>query len=154
MKRLLLAAVIGLGVLSIAGSAMAGGTSVVSVSASIPAKCAVDSGALTAAFGDVLTTPATPQTVAMVFRCTKGTAFSISGDAGLHGGTGNSFGYVNAGGADNIKYTYSGPYTGTGTGWGVANQITQNITLTLDQAQANLAAAGSYTDTLTFTITP
>lgn len=155
MKRRILAAVIGLGVLSIAGSAMAQGLTTISVAAQIPAKCAVDSVvAQTADFGDVITTPATPKTVTTLFRCTKGTAIAIADDGGTHGGTPGISGNVNAGGADNINYTYAYAAPATGTGWGMASQLSMDIVLTLNQTQADAATVGNYTDTLTFTITP
>ncbi|MBI5888791.1 MAG: spore coat protein U domain-containing protein [Deltaproteobacteria bacterium] len=157
MKRRILAAVIGLGLLSIAGSAMAQGLATIAVSAQIPAKCAVDSVVgQTADFGDVITTPATPKTVTTLFRCTKGTAITITDDGGLHGGTPGISGNVNAGGVDNINYTYAYtvPNGGVGAGWGGAQQLSMAIVLTLNQTQADAATVGNYTDTLGFTITP
>lgn len=155
MKRMILAALIGLGVLSIAGSAMAAGSTNIAVSASVPTKCAVDTapGTLTAVFGDVTLGPA-PITVSALFRCTKGTVYTVAGDAGLHGGTAGSFGNMNDGGVNNIKYTYANPAGGVGLGWGMGNQMSTSIILTLDSTTANAAPVGTYTDTLILTVSP
>ena len=159
MKRRILAAVIGLGVLSVAGSAMAQGLTTIAVSAQIPIKCAVDSVvAQTAAFGDVITTPpAGPITITPLFRCTKGTAITIADDGGTHGGTPGSVGFVQDAGVNKIKYTYTYAAPATGTGWGMANQLNMPIAITLVATGVDgyeTAAVGNYTDTLTFTITP
>lgn len=163
MKRRILAAVIGLGMLSIAGSAMAQGLATIAVSAQIPAKCVVDSVvAQTAAFGDVITTAPVPITVTPLFRCTKGTTITIGDDGGLHGGTPGSFGYVQDAGVNKIQYTYTYAAPATGTGWGAAQQLSMPIAITLVATGANgyetapSAGAGTntYTDTLTFTILP
>lgn len=164
MKRRMLAAVIGLGLLSIASSAMAQGLTTISVSAQIPAKCAVDSVvAQTAAFGDVITTPpAGPITVTPLFRCTKGTTITITDDGGLNGGTPGSFGYVKDAGVNKIQYTYTYTAPATGTGWGAANQLSMPIAITLvatgatgyETAPSAGAGTNTYNDTLTFTIVP
>ncbi len=92
-------------------------------------------------------------TVNIPFKCTKGTASSITSDNGLHAsGTTKRV----ASGAELMPYAlaYTGDVqAGTGFSSGVAD-LTLGVTGTIVFADHQNAVAGAYTDTVVLTISP
>lgn len=152
-KTLILAAV--LAAVAVSGSAMAADTATVSVSASVTGTCKFTSGG-SVAFGALdpgSTANVTGTVVNPTFWCTKGSNYSIADDNGANE-TGTTFRMLNTTVANEyIPYAFS--YTPTsGTGSGPQTSITLTITSSILNADYVNAAAGSYADTVTLTITP
>lgn len=133
-----------------AGLASAGGTQILAVSATVPGTCKFSAASTPLAFGsiDPTSTTAVTQTANVVYRCTKNTAsLGITGTAGAHTMTS---------GTDTLAYTMS--ITGDtrpGTGFGAAGtDLTAVVTGTIAAADFQTAAAGTYTEDVTLTITP
>jgi len=167
MKRLGLIILTG-ALAGFAGSALAGGTHVITVSASVTGVCKIVDATSTLGFGAL--NPATGGTVAAVwsggkFSCTKGSAFTVTSDDGLWesaaGGANNRMRLTGASGVgcanafECIRYTLTSVTSGTGLGiGGGANDISFAVTgqtLIADYVNANV---GSYSDTVTLTVAP
>lgn len=168
MKRIgLIALAAGL-IAGFAGNAAAGGTHVITVSASVAGVCKIVDATSTLGFGTL--NPATGGTVNAVwsggkFSCTKGQAFTVSSDDGLNesapGGGNNRMRLTGAVGAgctnayECIRYTLTSVTSGTGLGiGGGANDISFNVTgqtLIADYVNANV---GNFSDTVTLTVAP
>ena len=152
MKRwLVLTMVFGL-VCGLAGVVMAGGTATVAVSGNVVGTCKFNSGGSIsftldpATGGDVNGTVTQPE-----FWCTKNATYAISDDNGLNeSGTTHRMKHLTE--ADLIPYTFT--YTASGPGGGKSSPITMNIASTVVEADYVNASAGSYSDTVTLTITP
>jgi spore coat protein U-like protein len=156
MKKVLMA-MVAVALVAMAGSAMAADSASVTVSASIAGNCRFSTNTGTVSFGtldpeaggNVSGTVTQP-----VFWCTRGTAYTIGDDVGLHE-TGSTYRMVHATSAtDFIPYTFAYTATGTGAGAGIANRITMNIAAQVLDADYINALAGSYSDTVTLTISP
>jgi len=148
-----------------AGAVVAGGTHVITVSASVNGVCKVIDATSTLAFGAL--NPATGGTVNAVwsggkFSCTKGQAFTVTSDDGLwessSGGGNNRMKLSTATdctvASNCIRYTLTSVTSGTGAGHGVGNEISFNVTgqtLIADYQNANV---GTYGDTVTLTVSP
>ena len=149
-----------------AGIASAGGTHVITVSASVTGVCKIVDATSTLAFGAL--NPATGGTVNAVwsggkFSCTKGQAYTVTSDDGLwesaSGGANNRMKLSTAtdctAATNCIRYTLSSVTSGTGNGTGGgANDISFAVTgqtLIADYQNANV---GSYADTVTLTVAP
>jgi spore coat protein U-like protein len=162
-RSALLNAAIAAAVISLAGTASAGGTNTITVSASVTGTCVVNTTTSTLAFGTL--NPATGGTVsvagsAATFRCTNGTPYTVSSDDGLW--------FSSTGGANNrmklstatdcttatncIRYTLTSATSGTGTG--MTNNISFNVNGQTTLADYQNAAAGSYADTVVLTVSP
>src|SRR5262249_43345064 len=127
--------------------------------------CKIVDATSTLAFGAL--NPATGGTVNAIwsggkFSCTNGQAFTITSDDGLWESS--------AGGANNrmklstatdcsvatncIRYTLTSVTAGTGTGHGVAQQLSFGVTGQTLIADYQNASGGSYGDTVTLTVSP
>lgn len=151
-KTLILTAV--LVAVAVSGSVMAD-TATVAVSASVTGTCKFTAGG-SVAFGALdpgSTANVTGSVVNPTFWCTKGTTYGITDDNGANE-TGTTFRMLNTTVAgEYIPYAFSYTPTG-GTGTGPQTPITMAITSSILNANYVNAAAGSYADTVTLTITP
>jgi len=150
-------------VFALAGTASAGGTHTIGVSASVTGTCVVNPGGSTLAFGAL--DPGSGGAVSAVwsggtFRCTNGTAYTITSDDGLWESA--------AGGANNrmklstatdcsvatncVRYTMTKAANGTGSG--MTTNISFGVTGSTALVDYQNAAAGSYADTVTLTVAP
>lgn len=152
MKKMKLAALALslVGILS-AGNAMAATTDV-SVTATITGTCRFNAApTLNLTLDQSLTTDATG-TGNLTFWCTNGTAYTLGDEANPLVGDGAFSGTLVAG-LNNIPYSIA--YTNyTGVGAGKTTAITSALTATVVNADYVNKPAGTYTDTVTFTITP
>lgn len=165
MKRTAMKCFLAAALSACAGAAFAGGTHVITVSASVTGVCKVVDATSTLAFGAL--DPSTGGTVNAVwsggkFSCTKGQAFTITSDDGLwessSGGANNRMKLSTATdctvATNCIRYTLTSVTAGTGNGHGVPQQISFGVTgqtLIADYQNANV---GSYSDTVTLTVSP
>ena len=149
--------------ISAAGTAVAGGTHTIAVSASVTGTCVVNDSNSTLAFGTL--NPATGGTVnatwtSGTFRCTNGTAYTITSNDGLwESGTGGANNRMKLSTATDcttatncIRYTLTSATSGTGTG--MTNNISFNVTGSTDLSDYTNAVAGSYADTVILTVAP
>lgn len=150
-KGLVPAMALGL-VLALGTALWAGDNATVSVSATVVGTCKFTSGGSVSftldpsTGGDVSGTIVQPK-----FWCTKGASYTISDDDGLYeSGTTHRMKHTSL--DEYIPYTFS--YTATGTGSGPSNPITLDISSKVVPADYLNAPAGSYSDTVTLTITP
>ena len=150
---------------AVASIASAGGTHVITVSASVTGVCKVVDATSTLAFGAL--DPSTGGTVNAVwsggkFSCTKGQAYTVTSDDGLwessSGGANNRMKLSTATdctvATNCVRYTLTSVTAGTGGGHGVPQQISFGVTgqtLIADYQNANV---GSYSDTVTLTVAP
>lgn len=134
---------------SMAGLAMAVDTANVQVTANVMATCRFQSINPIAFTVDPLLGGNQGGTANLVFQCANGVNYTLNdsdgvGDVGLY--TGNL-----ASGGNTMAYSVS--YTNAqAASTGVA--VTSLLTATVTQAAYNGKPAGSYTDTIVFTITP
>lgn len=150
MKRILL--IVAIAMIAFSGVAMAGDTATVTVSANVVGTCKfLSSGSVSfsldpSAGGNVSGTVTQP-----TFWCTKGTSYTITDDDGLNE-SGTTHRMKHATNDEYIPYTFS--YTSAGTGSGRTTTVTMNIASSVNEADYQNASAGSYSDTVTLTITP
>jgi len=149
--------------LIVAGQAAAGGTHVITVSASVTGTCVVNTTTSTLAFGAL--DPAAGGTVSATwsggtFRCTNGTPYTVSSDDGLwessSGGANNRMKLSTATdcsvATNCIRYTLGSVTTGTGAG--MTTNISFGVTGSTALADYQNAKQGSYSDTVTLTVAP
>jgi len=86
------------------------------------------------------------------FWCTKGTGYTITDNGG--GNTSNGSKRMKNGAATPEYIPYSFTYTATGTGAGASSPLTLNIASSVAAADYLNVSAGSYSDTVTLSITP
>jgi spore coat protein U-like protein len=125
----------------------------VTVSATVVGTCkfnsggSVDFGSLDPSVGtDVSGTVTQPE-----FWCTNGASYSITDDNGVNN-TGPTYRMKHASLAEYIPYTFS--YTSSGTGSGPTSPVSMDIAADVLGSDYTGASAGSYSDTVTLTITP
>jgi len=156
MKKWLVLAMVMGPVLALGGLAVAGDSNTLTVSASVSGNCKFNSPNSTLAFGalDPNSTADASASASVTFWCTKGSAYSISDDDGLYESGPNANRMRHA--TDTTEYIpYSLGYTpATGNGGGKTNPITLSISGTISNTNYVNALAGSYSDTVTLTITP
>ena len=155
MKKLLIAATVS--GLFFASAAQAGSsTGTMAVSATVSGTCKITTAAGTLAFGTIdpsIVAAAVTTSTTFAYKCTTGlTPLSMSNNLGVN--------FVGAqakmaSGANLLNYSvaFAAQTLTAGTGFGtgsVATTITENGTIALVDAQS--AAAGSYTDTVTITL--
>jgi spore coat protein U-like protein len=155
MKKLLTLSMI-LGAVALSGTAMAGDTASVTVSANVVGTCkfaGTKTGAVTFGALDPSNAVLVNGTVTQPqFWCTKGTSATITDNKGLHGG-GTTFQMQHSvTTSELIPYTFT--YTGTGLGTGPATPITMDIAATVLGGSYSGSLAGNYADTVTLTINP
>ncbi len=163
--RLLVAAMLA----AAAGVASAGGTHVITVSASVTGVCSVVDTTSTLGFGAL--DPSSGGTVNAVwsgtasggkFACTKGQPFTVTSDDGLwessSGGANNRMKLSTATdctvATNCIRYTLTSVTSGTGAGFAVANRISFAVTGQTTIADYVNANVGSFSDTVTLTVAP
>jgi spore coat protein U-like protein len=131
-------------------------TATLDVTATVVGTCRVTVGTGTLVFGDLDVSSAADATANsndIQFWCTRGASYSITDDNGLHEtGTQHRLQSDTLATAEYINYSIS--YTATGTGNGPQNPITLGVGGTILNADYVNAAADTYSDTVTFTITP
>ncbi len=89
----------------------------------------------------------------LVFWCTKNASYTVTDDDGLYETGPNANRVFNSLASEYIPYTFT--YTPTsGTGSGPQNTITLTLTASFAQTDYENAAAGTYSDTVTITVTP
>jgi spore coat protein U-like protein len=134
-------------------SAFAAGTATLNVQANVVGNCKFNTASATMNFGalDPANTTDAAGTGALQFWCTKNATYTIADDGGANkSGTQRR---LKDTGTNYINYSI-GAYTTTGTGNGKTSPITLNLTGAVLNADYVNAAAGAYTDVVTFTINP
>lgn len=127
--------------------ALAAGTHVVSVNATVTSKCTFDTANSTLAMTvDPAGTGNVVGSQPVTYRCTKGAAATMTISAGASGNLVN--------GAESLPYTASATAGGTGLGFGTGNSLVTTVDVTVNQTLAQNVAAGTYTGTITLSVTP
>jgi spore coat protein U-like protein len=163
LRSAVLKAAIAAAALSMTGAALAGGTHIITVSASVTGVCLVNTATSTLDFGAINPSSAGPINAVWssgTFRCTNGTAYTVTSDDGLNetgtGGTNNRMKRVGAGSCavatDCIRYTLTN--VAGGSGLGMTTNISFAVTGQTTQADYQNATAGTYADTVTLTVAP
>jgi len=151
MKRLLVV-FMAIGLLAAASGALAADTATVAVSATVTGTCKFNSGGTLSFTLDPSTGGNVNGTVSQpAFWCTKGASYTLSDDDGLNK-SGTTHRMKHATLTEYIPYSFA--YTTTGTGTGKSAAITMDIASAVTEADYINASAGSYTDTVTLSITP
>jgi spore coat protein U-like protein len=132
-------------------------TASMSNSATVAAYCTVSTGNLS--FGTYNGTAAAPTTATVSLTCTNSTAWSVALDAGTTSGGTEAVRKL-ANGANTLNYTISSD-AGHTTNWGTSsgaqtgagNGSAQTLTAYGNIASGQFVTPGSYTDTVTVTLT-
>lgn len=136
--------------------ALAADSATVSVSATVVGTCKFNSGGSVAfALDPSSASNATGTVTQPAFWCTKGASYTITDDKGVNeavAGTAPRRMVHATLPTEFIPYSFS--YTATGAGTGKTLPITLDIASTVVNADFVNAAAGSYADTVTLSITP
>lgn len=134
---------------AIAGSATAGGTTTVDVTATISAVCKFKAASMTAitlgAIDPSTISTAKTGTTDITYKCTTGTTPSVTVTGG---------GTTLTSTAGSLAYTFTLGTADPGTGFSTAGSAKVVGTASIAVAAAQDAPAGDYTDTVTLTITP
>ena len=137
------------------GAAQGADTFTINVSAAVAGNCKFQTSspwAINLAI-DAAATTTVNQTGNVLYRCTNGTSpiFAMT-SASTASATGGNL----IQGLESIPYTYSSTNTGAGTGMGGApgNDKTLAVTVSVNQANAASVTPGSYTDSISVTLTP
>ena len=153
MKKILLASLIAT-VFGASTSAIAAGTQTMPVTATVVPKCSF-TASTTMDFGtidpSIVAVNVTSTGGTLSYRCTNKTtptSIAVTADA-----NGTAAAPLLKSGTDTLAFSVVVPALTAGTGFGGAAQ-TVTIAGTISLANAQAAAAGTYTDTLTFTIAP
>jgi spore coat protein U-like protein len=133
-------------------------TATMSNSATLTAYCTVSTGNL--AFGSYNGSATVSTTANVAVTCTNTTTYSVALDAGTTSGGTTAVRKLTAGGADTIDYTISQD-AGHSTNWatggsaqaGTGNGASQTLVAYGNIAAGQLVTPGSYTDTVTVTLT-
>lgn len=152
MKKLLaVAALAAAGLPALA--TLAADSATLNVQANVVGNCKFNTASATmnfAALDQTLTTDANANAT-LSFWCTRNATYTLSDNGGA-----NVSGVqrrLNDGGTNYINYSIA-PYVTTGAGQGKTTPITVNLSGTIANADYVDAPAGSYSDQVTFTITP
>jgi spore coat protein U-like protein len=141
---------------SLSGAAMALDTHTLTVSASVSGVCKFSSSSSTLSFGalDPSSNSNATASGSTTFWCTKGTAYSVADDDGLHETAVNANRMQHS--TDTTEYIpYTLTYTPTsGTGAGPTAAATLSFAGAIQYNDYKGALAGSYSDTVTVTVTP
>jgi len=92
-------------------------------------------------------------TGSLQFWCTKGASYSVSDDDGQYETGPDQNRVYNSSAEEYIPYSFSYNPT-SGTGSGPTSPITLNVSATFQYNDYKDASAGTYTDTVTITVTP
>lgn len=133
-------------------SVHAADTATVTVSATVPATCqfTTNTGTVSFTLDPTSNANATGTVSAPVFWCTNGTPYTITDDLGLNEGAGTVRKMKISSGTDTIPYSFS--YTASGTGTGKSGSTTLSITSAVVNSDYVNAKAGTYSDTVTITL--
>ena len=141
-------------------SAFAGGTTNMTVTATILATCKIIAGPAPLAFGSIDPSGLVNVTATTTFttKCSNGTTESASTDNNGNNVLAGQKRMQTTAPAGNflaygVAYTGDSTFTGTGFGAGAANTVTVTGTITPAQFQ-NAVANATYTDTVTITVAP
>lgn len=154
MKKILLAGLI-TSACFVSAPAFAGGTQTMAVTAVVSPKCsftastAMDFGTIDPS---VVAANVTSTGGTLSYKCTnKTTPTSIAVTADTNG---TPAAPLLKSGVDTLPFSVVVPALSAGTGFGAAAAVTVTIAGTITLVNAQAAAAGTYTDQLTFTIAP
>jgi spore coat protein U-like protein len=152
MKKLFTVLVV-VGFMAMAGTAIAGNTADVNVSATVTGECGFDSGgSVTFTLNPSSREDASGTVVQPIFWCSKGTSYTISDNNGDNReGTTYRMKHESADG-EYIPYSFT--YTAGGEGQGQSNKLQMNIASSVAAASYINAKAGGYSDKVTLSITP
>ncbi|MDP1610662.1 MAG: spore coat protein U domain-containing protein [Sulfuritalea sp.] len=134
---------------------MAADTASVAVSATVTGTCKFNSGgAVSFTLDPSSGSDATGSVTQPAFWCTKTASYTVDDDMGIHEAVSGSAPrrMQHSSLSEFIPYTFN--YTTTGTGAGKTAPITMDIASSISNADFVNASAGSYTDTVTLSITP
>jgi spore coat protein U-like protein len=153
-KTLILLTIIAVGVF-LGAPSFAGDTGQVNINATVVGTCkfTATGGSTTI---NVTLDPSSGSDVtgtgSLEFWCTKGASYSVTDNGGLYkSGTQQRVKHSSAN--EYIPYSFS--YTPTnGTGGGPSSPITLNVSATFTYSDYSGASAGTYTDTVTITVSP
>lgn len=152
MKKILWIAVVAVGVIALAGGAFAAPPLdvPVDVTAAVTQKCVVTSnGTLDITIDPELAGPQAFTAVQPQAKCTKTQGASTASVVAV---STNGFTLVGAG-LTPIPYSFTFNNTVVGNGFGAAADVAFNIGGSVAAADANVAEFGSFTDTVTMTLT-
>lgn len=130
-----------------------------SISATVVAACSVTGSPL--AFGNYSASQV-DQTTTLSVLCTSGTTYTIALDAGIGASATTSIRKMTGPASATLNYTLArdaghsnnwGNATGTDTAAGTGNGLSQSINVYGRIAAGQLSGTGSYTDTVTVTLT-
>lgn len=160
MKKIIFAAAVAVIGIAISGSAMAGIVNpLVNVTATVLANCTyIAPGALTIIIDPALSGPQNMTATQPQVKCTKNRTVAISAaslGSGSNSATGTLVGLLKQVGFTDIPYTFTFASSCVGNGFGSVADLAINIAGSVSEtdAQAAAYAAGSYTDTVTLTVT-
>lgn len=156
MKKYLVVLASMLMVLAMVGGAWAAGskTDAIDVSATVATNCTISGGEIAFGTVDAVTDAGgkSATVIAPTIKCTKGASVAVTDDDGLYESGLNAPRMKNAG-TDYLAYTvsYNASLTGQGMNTDIGNSL--NLTASLAAGALDDVPAGSYSDTLTITIT-
>jgi len=155
MKKYLVVLASMLMVLAMAGGASAGSKDgAIPVSATVATNCTISGGSIDFGTVDAVTDAGgkSATVIAPTIKCTKGASVAVTDDDGLYESGLNAPRMKNAG-TDYLAYTvsYNASLTGQGMNTDIGNSL--NLTASLAAGALDDVPAGSYSDTLTITIT-
>ena len=152
MKKYLVVLASMLMVLAMAGGASAGSKDgAIPVSATVATNCTISGGSIDFGTVDAVTDAGgkSATVIAPTIKCTKGASVGVTDDGGTHFSTTPRM----SDGTNFLAYTvsYDTPLTGDGIKTDIGNSL--NLTASLAAGALDDVPAGSYSDTLTITIT-
>lgn len=134
-------------------------TSSLAVTSTVLASCNVTGSSV--AFGNY-TSSQLDQSATVAVLCTTGTTYTVALDAGVGTGASTSVRKMTGTGGGTLNYTLArdsshslnwGSTTGADTSAGTGNGVLQNLTVYGRISSGQLPGAGTYTDTVTVTMT-
>lgn len=142
----------------VSGSFAATKTDAIPVTATVTSNCTISGGSIAFGSVDAVTDAAgkSATVTAPTINCTKGASVAVSDDMGANEAVaGTAPARMSDGSGNYINYSFSYTAALTGDGMGVAHDIGDDLALAASFAAGALdvAPAGSYSDTLTITIT-
>lgn len=153
MKRvILLGAAIALLMMAGVAAAAPPFDTTVNVNATVTGNCSfAGAGTVSFALDPASGSDATGTVSAPTFWCTKGASYTITDDDGVYE-SGTTHRLKHATLTEYIPYSFS--YTSAGSGGGKGVTIALDLASSISNADYINASAGSYSDTVTLTITP
>ncbi len=156
MRRILMLTLAGLILVFAHTAAFAADTGQVQINATVLGTCKFTTGGGSTTINVTLDPsvggPVTG-TGSLTFWCTKNSSFSVSDDDGLYESGSDQNKVYNSAANEYIPYTFSYSPT-SGTGNGPMNPITLDVSASFAESDYQNASAGTYTDTVTITVSP